>query len=192
MSKPRTVWIDGVGGYAIYDQSEIIFGGRGCGSDAVEIVSELPKRAFSIRYVGDEYVVQSSFTATLEVNSASISGACILSSGDRIKVGDSVTLLFSKPSPLSDTATVTITSRHRWPESIDGLILIRGLCILGPNANAHVNCRSWSQTMTLFRQQELWQYRLQSKDTVHRSGLPSRSIVIGERILGEDFSLTII
>jgi len=205
MSKLRTVWVDGVGGYAIYDPPEAIFGGRGANKESIEIVSELPKLALSVKYLGDEYIVQRLAAKTVEVNGVIIPGPFVLSDGDEMKVDGSVRLLFTKPSSLSNTAVLKIKSRHRWPESIDGVILLRGLCVLGPSVSAHVNCKQWSQDITLFRQEDLWQYRLQSKTRSehglidctlkHISGRsvrkPSHPIVLGERVRGDDFSMTI-
>ncbi len=193
MQNRNTLWIDGVGGYGVYDQSEVIFGGRGSAPEAIEITSDIPKQAFSIRYMGDDYLIQPFDCSKVEVNGKSIGEACVLVNGDDIRIGDSVTLAFAKPSPLSDTAVLRLTSRHRWRESIDGVILFRRICVLGKSSAAHVNCKYWSSNLTLYQQENAWRYRVQSSEPP--SGGSSRSLslpmAINERIQGDGFSITI-
>jgi hypothetical protein len=201
MLNRNTLWIDGVGGYEVYDQPDVCFGGRGCRSAPIEsamieIVSDIPKIAFSIRYVGEDYLIQPFASSRVEVNGQAVLGVAILSHGDEIKVCNSVVLAFSKPSALSDTAVLRITSRHRWNDSIDGVVLFRSLCVLGPTAAAHLNCKYWSGTLTLFRQGHGWRYRLQANSPIEHSSVRSGEsqslpVAINQRIQGDNFSITI-
>ncbi len=193
MQNRNTLWIDGVGGYGVYDQSEVIFGGRGSAPEAIEITSDIPKQAFSIRYVGEDYLIQPFERSKVEVNNNRLVEACVLLNGDEIRIANSVTLAFAKPSPLSDTAVLTITSRHRWHEPIDGVVLFRRICVLGPNSMAHVTCRKWNSNLTLYRQENAWRYRVQSNggSQLGSSNSPSLPMATNERIQGEDFSITI-
>ena len=205
MQNRNTLWIDGVGGYAVYDQPEVFFGGRGSGPESVEIASDIPKQAFSIRYIGDDYLIQPLAASKVEVNGQSVIQAGVLINGDEIRFGSSVALAFAKPSPLSDTAVLRLTSRHRWHEPIDGVVLFRRICVLGPSAGAHVNCKYWTTNLTLYRQENArqenaWRYRLQSNDPSAQSGgqssgrsIKSHSlpIAMNERVQGDSFSITI-
>jgi hypothetical protein len=193
MQNQNTLWIDGVGGYGVYDQSEVVFGGRGSAPEAIEIASDIPKQAFSIRYIGDDYLIQPFHQSKVEVNGKLIVEACVLTNGDEIRIGGSVQLAFAKPSPLSDTAVLRLTSRHRWSESIDGVVLFRRICMLGPSSAAHVNCKYWTANLTLYRQENAWRYRVHSNEraSVGASNSFSLPIALNERIQGEDFSITI-
>jgi hypothetical protein len=193
MQNRNTLWIDGVGGYGVYDQFEVVFGGRGSAPEAIEITSDIPKQSFSIRYMGDDYLIEPCDHSKVEVNGTSIGEACVLVHGDEIRIGGSVALTFAKPSPLSDTAVLRLTSRHRWHESIDGVILFRRICVLGPSSAAHVNCKYWNSNLTLYRQENAWRYRVQSNEPFSSgsSNSPSLPMVMNERILGDNFSITI-
>jgi len=200
MQNRNTLWIDGVGGYAVYDQPEVVFGGRGSGPESIEIASDIPKQAFSVRYVGEDYLIQPLAASKVEVNGKLLLEASVLIHGDEIRISGSVALAFAKPSPLSDTAVLRLTSRHRWHESIDGVVLFRRLCVLGPSAGAHVNCKYWNTNLTLYRQENVWRYRLQSNDATDRSsdqssGASAKSqslpIAMNERVQGDNFSITL-
>jgi hypothetical protein len=193
MHNRNTLWIDGVGGYGVYDQSEVVFGGRGSAPEAIEITSDIPKQAFSIRYTGDDYLIQPFDRSKVEVHGKSIGEACVLVNGDDIRIGDSVTLTFAKPCPLSDTAVLRLSSRHRWHDSIDGIILFRRICVLGPSAAAHVNCKYWNSNLTLYRQENAWRYRVQSNEPSSggSSNSLSQPMAMNERIQGDNFSITI-
>jgi hypothetical protein len=193
MQNRNTLWIDGVGGYGVYDQSEVIFGGRGSAPEAIEITSDIPKQSFSIRYMGDDYLVHPFDRAKVELNSKSIQEACVLVNGDEIRIGNSVTLAFAKPSPLSDTAVLRLTSRHRWHDLIDGVILFRRICVLGKSSAAHVNCKNWDTNLTLYRLENAWRYRVQSNEppSCRSSNSLSLPMAMNERIQGDNFSITI-
>jgi hypothetical protein len=126
------------------------------------------------------------------VNGEKIDRATVLRNGDRIKLGERVELLFSKPNPLSATARLNLVSHHRWQPTVDGALLMAESCVLGSGPTNHILCPFWSGDVVLFKNRDQWMCR--SSLPLEWNGKETRDPIVlekGKRVHGADFSLAL-
>ncbi len=191
VSTSRILWVDGVGGFLLCEQPEVTIG-QAIPGNAVDlpILGDLSRRAAAIRRSGESYLLQP--FQSVSVNEQKIDRATVLRNGDKIKLGDRVELLFSKPNPLSATARLNLISNHRWHPSVDGALLMAESCVLGSGPTNHVLCPFWSGDVVLFKNRDQWMCR--SSLPLEQNGKQTREPIIlerGRRVQGADFSLAI-
>jgi len=187
----RILWIDGVGGFLLVDRQEVVIGQATASSKAdIAIVGDLSRQAAAIRRTESDYLLQT--LQPTHVDNVSIDRPLLLSDSATIQLGQRVQLEFSKPSPLSATACMKLSSMNRFKPNVDGILLLADSCIIGPNPGSHVACPSWSKELLLFRNGEDWYFR--TLDEVLVNGKPDKGQIAlesGLRIQGEDFSLSV-
>lgn len=187
----RILWVDGVGGFLLVDREEVVIGQATASSKAdVAIVGDLSRQAAAIRRTESDYLLQP--LQPTQVDGISIDRPLLLSEKATIQLGQRVQLEFSKPSPLSATACLKLTSMNRFKPNVDGILLLADSCIVGPNPGSHVACPSWGKELLLFRNGEDWYFR--TLDEVLVNGAPDQGQILvkpGLRMQGEDFSLSI-
>jgi hypothetical protein len=149
-----------------------------------------------IRRSGEDYLLRPLQAAWLytrgEKMGMSLDRPHLLSDGNTFQIGERVKLRFSKPSPLSATARLELSSVNRFRPNVDAALLLADTCILGPGAGSHIFCADWSAELLLFRQGSSWFFRPQ--DSVDVGGKVVNGqipVVAGMRIRGEDFSISI-
>lgn len=152
-------WIDGVGAWLILTNSSVSLG-RVNGNVSplikspvteaeadIALVANLSRSHASIQRIGENYVLNPK--STVRIQSRPISYDTVLPDNCEIKLGETVRLSFSIPTPLSATAKMTFASEHRPRTSVDGVILMAETCLLGPSASDHILCRNWSESVVL-------------------------------------------
>ncbi len=188
---PTILWIDGVGGYVLCDQLEVVIGQAIPGNNVdLMIVGDLSRRAAAIRKSGEDHLLQP--LQAISVNDVAIDRATILRDGDLLTLGQRVQLQYMRPNRLSSTARLQMLSRHRWQPSVDGVLLMGDSCVLGPGSTSHILCPFWSSDVLLFRNRDQWMCRssqpLEVEGKEYRDAVP---LVRGKRIRGSDFSMTL-
>jgi hypothetical protein len=187
----RTLWIDGVGAFLLCDATEVVLGQAHPSSDVdIMVAGDISRRAIVFRRSGDEHLLQP--LQPTKINGITIDRATLLKDRDLIQIGDRVQLGYYRPSPLSGTARLELVSRHRWHQSIDGVLLLGDSCVLGPSATSHILCPYWSKEVLLFRHRQQWMCR--TGQPLEIDGKSSESPIVvepGKRILGQDFSMTL-
>jgi hypothetical protein len=185
------MWIDAVGGYLVClgDTVSIGQGVPDCDVD-MPIQGDLSRVHALIHRDGEGYLLEP--VRGCSVNGRAAAGITALGDGDLITLGPSVQLTFRRPHPLSATARIELTSRHRTQPATDGIILMAESCVLGPGSTAHVACRQWTDDVVLTHQADQLHCRsriaLEIDGEIHSEGGPiTRSSVIA----GEDFSLSL-
>lgn len=128
-------WIDSVGGYLTFTKPVIRIGQAGCDDNDVGILADISGRHAELRR-GKSGLILLAFGET-SVNGTPGSGF-LLKDGDKIRMR-SVEMTYAQPLPWSTTARLRITSRHRLPLSLDGIVLLGETCIVGPRPDAHVH-----------------------------------------------------
>ena len=188
---PTILWIDGVGGYVLCDQLEVVIGQAIPGNNVdLMIVGDLSRRAAAIRRSGEDHLLQP--LQAISVNDVAIDRATILRDGDLLTLGQRVQLQYVRPNRLSSTAKLQMISRHRWQPSVDGILLMGDSCVLGPGSTSHILCPFWSTDVLLFRNRDQWMCR--SSQPLEVDGKEYRDVVPlirGKRIRGSDFSMTL-
>jgi hypothetical protein len=147
------LWIDGCGGYRLL-VGEAFQIGRGCADRNVDIplVADVPSSAGTVRRTGDDY-----YWYPADADSSTHSGAGHWCNPKEPIAGlGSADLRLSKPSPLCNTAVMTLKPPHRFGDHVDAVLLVQDTCLVGPSADCHVRCRSLSSTLILLHRDGDW------------------------------------
>ena len=188
--KRALLWVDAVGGFLVCLDEQVVIGqpSQG-GAIAVPILADLSRRHAVIRREAGAYVIEP--LQSVRIDGREIKGPTVLADGQRIQLGDSVRLRFTKPHALSATARLDFESHHKTQPTADAVLLMADSCVLGPNSHCHVRCRDWQQDVVLYRHGEGFQCRSAAPLVVEgeaRSG--PIDVLPGERVEGESFSFT--
>lgn len=187
----RILWIDGVGGFLLLDQDEVLIGQAvSRGAADVCIVGDLSRQAAAIRRSQGDYLLQP--LQPTSVDGVAVDRAQLLQDGATIQFGGRVKLRFRRPNPLSATARLDLVSLNRFKPHVDGVLLLSESCVLGPQPGSHVECPTWSNELLLFRHAGEWYFR--SLMEVNVDGEPMTGQIpmrAGMRMDGPDFSLSV-
>jgi hypothetical protein len=191
------LWVDGVGGYLLVDRPQCWLGrslppgDRDCsGEVGLRIFSDISRRAVQLRRIEHDWLLipnQACWLAGQPLERPQLIGC-----GDRFRIGQQVQLGVSRPHPLSSTLRLDLLSSHRWQPAVDGVLLVGSSCVLGPTDSAHVRCPELAGELVLFLREGKWWAKsaLPCRRPSIRPG-ESFQVPIGERLLGDDWSLTL-
>ena len=186
------LWVDAVGGYLACLDNAVVLGRAGAESTAdVAILGDLSRRhAVIVRDAdGSGYRIQA--IRETFVNGKAVAEAP-LNDGDVIRLGATVELEFRRPSPFSATARLRIVSRHRFPQAIDGVILMAETCIIGSNRQAHIAASGLDGPVVLYRQGAGLCCRGPGSFEVDGNpGSGRQPITTHSRVLGDGFSFSL-
>jgi hypothetical protein len=79
-----------------------------------------------------------------------------ISDGQPIPIRGSAVLLLSKPSPLCDSAVLTLRAPHRFEGHVDGVVLAIDSLLVGPGSDCHIRYRESLDRAVLTRRGERW------------------------------------
>lgn len=193
MPKPRVLWIDGVGSFAMCDGEEVSVG-QSFPGNAVDLAirGDLGRRALLFRRHGEDHLIQP--FQTVRLNGKVLERAAILSDGACLTIGDRVELKYVRPTKLSGTARLELLGHHRWQPMLTAPLLLGESCILGPEPNAHIVCHEWTGRVVLFRHNGHWMCRTSGVEGVTVGGKEVSApfpLLPGQRIRCEEFSMTL-
>lgn len=185
------LWVDSVGGYLVCLGNEIVIGQPSQDSNPdVPILADLSRRHAVIRREGEGYTIEA--IRSTKVEGRAVNGTAPLYDGSAIELGDGVRLRFVKPHPLSNTAKLEFTSRHRTQPSTDGVLLMAESCILGPAKTSHVVANRWEQEVVLFRKGTELGCRTAAKISVDGANKEGRCMLRPKsRVEGAEFAFAI-
>jgi len=158
--RPKILWIDGVGSYAMCDSDEVSIGQAFPGNDVdLAIRGDISRKACIIRRKGEDHLIQP-FQST-NIDGQLLERPSILKSGCLVQIGERVQLRYTKPTQLSGTARLELISNHRWQPVLNAVILLGDSCIIGPDPESHVVCPAprgvdWNGRFLWFRQADNW------------------------------------
>lgn len=185
------LWVDGVGGYLlIVDPVAVI--GRALPDAGIEIPiqGDLRRRHLRIERRGTDYLA--SALAEASTNGRPITDPQVLRSGQRVLLGSSVHFEFVQPHPLSITARLHVTSRHRTQPWSDGVLLVSDTLILGASSAAHIVCPELEGELVMVYRQGTWSIRGGRNLEVDGKVLPdSGEIVENCRITSDGISMSL-
>jgi hypothetical protein len=150
------LWVDGVGGYLVCREDEILIGqaspesAHGPNRLDVAIRGDLSRKHAIIHRRGESYTIEP--FAYMQLNGRRIRDCTPLSDGAELVLGENVRLRFRQPHPLSATSRLEFVSRHRTQPYSDAVLLMAESCVLGPAERNHVVCRDWRHDLVLYRQ----------------------------------------
>ncbi len=195
INKRIVAWIDGVGGFLLCLDNEVMLGqsvasGNSSEGADVAILGNLSRRHASIRRDGESYVLQP--IHSVSIDGTPLAGPTILRPGALVQLGENVQLRFRRPHALSATAVLTLESHHKTEPAVDGIVLMSESCILGPQSHSHIQCRGWNDPLVLIRRGEKLLCRANLPleiDGVHSNTLET---TVGNcRIESKEFALTL-
>jgi hypothetical protein len=184
------IWIDGVGGYLVCLGDRVSMGQPAGWHVDLPIMADLSRLHAWIERDGEGYLLRAVRPAT--VNGHTVREKAVLAEDSEIMLGHGVRLRFQRPSPLSTSARLELTSPHRLSLPADAVILMGETFIIGPNAGAHVIAPMWNRELVLYRQgDELW-CRTSGEFEVDNQACRDRArVLLSSRVRGEGFSLAL-
>jgi hypothetical protein len=130
------LWVDGVGGYLVCLANRVTFGqATADGPVDVPLFADVSRAHAEVTRDGEGYAIESG--RQLRVNGTEAKRT-VLSAGDRVTLGSNCQFLFHKPVAVSSSARLELTSGHRLPLAVDGVLLMGNELILGPGPDAHI------------------------------------------------------
>lgn len=141
-------WIDAVGSYLVFTKTQIRIGQAGVPGNDIAILGDLSGHHA-------ELVVGSSGVVLMALGPTRVNGiegeSFLLRDGDRIRLR-SVELTYLRPLAWTQTSRLEVTSGHRLPMSMDGVILLGETCTIGPRKEAVIRT-NWPASLHLNRYQ---------------------------------------
>jgi hypothetical protein len=185
---PRRVllWVDGVGGFLVCFQPRVSLG-----SATNEGTVDIPLFADVSRL--HAYLNRDAEGYTLEaLRPTTVQGRMVertpLNDGDEIGLGETCKLRFRQSVAISNTACLTITSGHRLPLALDGILLMAETCILGDGIDAHIHVPGLGKRVILVRRKEELLVQTAGEIEVDRVKLRDRAaLTMQSTVAGADF-----
>lgn len=152
------LWVDGVGAFLVCLDGQVTIGGPVGDREAtasVSLLSNLSRHHVRLIRSGEVWLLEP--LAPVAIDSRPVVKHVVLSHGNRLQLGSSVSLQFQVPSPLSGTARLDFESSHRTQPAVDGVILFAETCVIGPEPDAHIRGPAGSGRVLLIRRSTgLW------------------------------------
>jgi len=185
------LWIDAVGGYWVCLGEQVVLGQAGPSRTAdVPILADLSPRHARVCRDGGGYLIEA--FREVRVDGRKVDRLAALSRRNVIQLGGSVRLVFRRPHPLSATARLDFSSRHRTQPSVDAVLLMAETCVLGPKPYSHVLCPDWPTDVILYRHEDALYCR--SRGVLEIDGVPWEGhgpVSRNSRVVGDWFSLSL-
>jgi hypothetical protein len=152
LPKRFLLWVDGVGGYLVCLANRVTFGqATSDGPIDVPLFADVSRLHAELTRDGEGYIIESGKGVLVNGKEAA---RAVLTAGDRVTLGSSCQFLFHKPVSISSTARLELTSGHRLPVAVDGVLLMGNEVIFGPSPHAHIIVPGLSTPVLLYRSRE--------------------------------------
>jgi hypothetical protein len=146
------LWVDGVGGYLVCLSPRVTFGqATADGPVDVPLFADVSRLHAEITRDGEGYLLESA--KGVLVNGKE-SARAVLAPDDRVTLGATCQFRFHKPVPASSTARLELTSGHRLPIAVDGVLLMGNELMLGPGPAAHVLLPEVPKPVLIYRSKD--------------------------------------
>ncbi|MFN0137127.1 MAG: FHA domain-containing protein [Phycisphaerae bacterium] len=174
--------VDGTGS-ALIVRRDLVRIGRGGSSQKMDVPmpADIQSHHADIVQSGDDYFIVAH--GPVRVNQKPVTKV-LLRDGDRILLGATTKLVFSRPSVKSETAVLRLADRNRLPQDVSVVVLLRDTCLIGPQESCHVRTREGEDRVLLFERDGQLLARRHSSNLREKSAafelLPSMPVEIGE------------
>jgi hypothetical protein len=146
------LWVDGVGGYLVCLSNRVTFGqATADGPVDVPLFADVSRTHAEVTRDGEGYVIESG--RGIRVNGADTKRA-VLTAGDRITLGSSCQFVLHKPVEVSSSLRLELTSGHRLPVAVDGVLLMANELMLGSGPAAHIEIRGLESPVLIYRSKD--------------------------------------
>jgi hypothetical protein len=185
------LWVDGVGGYLVCLEGEVVIGQAAPGNLVdIPVLADISRRHAKIRREGEGYVIEP--LHVLRINNRSVQTKTILKDGDEIELGAGVRFRFRRPHALSASARLDMISRHRTQPYADSILLMAESCVLGPRWQNHVVCQEWEGDVVLYRQDDDLYCRAMDAIEIDGELCDGRGrLTSNSHVAGSDFSMSL-
>ncbi|MFN0055478.1 MAG: hypothetical protein ACKV0T_25305 [Planctomycetales bacterium] len=144
------LWIDGVGVYLLCLSDAVTIGGPAAEQPAdLSLLANLSRRHATLHRSGERYVLHAH--APTCVAGRPVHDRADMCDGHDLQLGANVRLRFRLPTVMSGSARLDFLSDHRPAQAVDGVVLMHDTCLLGPQAENHICCPAWTQSLLLYR-----------------------------------------
>jgi len=152
LPKRFLLWVDGVGGYLVCLSSRVTFGqATADGPVDVPLFAEVSRTHAEVTRDGEGYVIESG--RGIRINGDETKRA-VLAPGDRVTLGSSCQFLFHKPVAVSSSVRLELTSGHRLPVAVDGVLLMGNELMLGPGPESHIELPGLETPVLIYRSKD--------------------------------------
>ena len=184
------LWIDGVGGYLICREPEVLVG-RALPASQVDIPlqGEIDRRHLKIRRLDNTYLLEP--LGKVQIDGKPLQSPLVLGHRQRLLLHGGVEIQFLQPNPIGNSAKLEIVSRHRTEPWADAIVLLGDALVLGPDRNHILCCPQWSQDRMIFRRNGKIYFRSAGVFDVNGK-MQTGDIELTDKthLSGDDFSVT--
>jgi tetratricopeptide (TPR) repeat protein len=190
MSSRFVLWIDGVGGFLVCLGNKVTIGqATPDGYVDVPLLADISRLHATLTRDNGNYLLEA--MRPIQVNGSSAEKA-ILRPNDRITLGTTCQVQFRQPAPVSASARIDLMSGQRWPQAVDGVILMAETLLLGSGTQVHIAMPDLRRPLVLFRQKEGLGVRYPGSLTIDGDRFHERGLLRpGSTVTGEDFSFAV-
>ncbi len=185
------LWVDGVGGFLLCLDPQVILG-RALPDAGVEIpiIGDLRRRHLRIARTGNDYLATA--LADVSVGGRMLAGPHLLQNNQQMTLGSTVAIKFRLPHPLSTSARLDVTSRHRTQPWSDAVILVADTIIMGPRNTSHIICPEMDSELIMCLGQNGWTARFGGNIEVDGQVCSNQAELTEHcHITGDGFSMTL-
>ena len=185
------LWVDGVGGYLVCLEGEVVIGQAAPGNAVdIAVLADISRRHAKIRREGEGYLIEP--LHVLRINDQAVQTKTLLKDGDEIELGAGVRFRFRRPHALSASARLDMISRHRIQPYADSILLMAESCVLGPRWQNHVVCQEWEGDVVLYRQDDDLYCRAMDAIEIDGELCDGRGrLTSNSHVAGSDFSMSL-
>jgi hypothetical protein len=146
------LWIDGVGGFLVCLCPRVSLGQATAEAYVdVPIYADISRLQAYITRDAEGHVLEA--IRPTSVNEKAVEKA-LLRDGDRLRFNSQCQLNFKQPVAISSTALLHVTSRHRLPWAVDGILLLGETCLLSGSGDAHIHVPGLKKRVAIVRRKE--------------------------------------
>lgn len=143
------LWVDGCGGFLLLPGNRWTVGGWNAQSPPdVCVRADWPRHAGAIDREGADYFWQSSDLDRPRH---------LITPGQRLPIRGSAQMTLNCPSPLSTSATLSVSAPHRLDGHVDGAILVNETLLVGPTGDCHIRATEFPTRAVLVCRAGQWQ-----------------------------------
>jgi hypothetical protein len=117
----------------------------------VPLFADVSRLHAEITRDGEGYIFESGKSVLVNGQATTRS---VLVAGDRVTLGATCQFLFHKPIAISSTARLELTSGHRLPVAVDGVLLMGNELILGSGPEAHIHLKGVPAAVQIYRSKD--------------------------------------
>lgn len=148
------LWVDGCGGYLLLTGSQWSVGGVDPRSPAeICVRTDWPRRAGMIHRKGGDYFWQHANDDTHQ----------LINPKQPLPIGGSAAMTLTCPSPLCNSAVLSIRPPHRFADHIDEVMLVDQTLLMGAGKDRHIVTREFTDEAVLVHRQGSWMGKLNSQ-----------------------------